>query len=76
MFVGRLVAVCGVLAWYSWLWTLEEIAYPETVLIDTPTWVAHIVLPIAFAIISYRFVVGVIMQIAGVDPADAAGEQD
>lgn len=69
-------AVCGVLAWHSWRWTLDEIAYPETVLFDTPTWVVHIVLPVAFAIIAYRFVVAVVMDIAGVEIEDLAGERD
>lgn len=69
-------AVCGVLAWYAYRWTLIEIEFAETVLIDTPKWIAHIVLPASFAIISYRFIVGVIMQIAGVDEGDVAGEKD
>jgi TRAP-type C4-dicarboxylate transport system permease small subunit len=51
--------VCAVIAWQSWRYIQVEIEYEDTVLISTPAWVAHIVVPVAFALLSYRFLVGV-----------------
>ena len=51
--------VCAVIAWNSWLYLQIELEYEVTVLttVDAPAWIAHIVLPAAFALISYRFLV-------------------
>ena len=49
--------VCGVIAWNAWRYLQLEIEFEDTVLIDTPAWVAHSVVPVAFALLSYRFVV-------------------
>ncbi len=50
--------VCAVIAWHSWRYIQDAIEYGDTVLDDTPAWVAHIVVPVAFALMSYRFLVG------------------
>ena len=50
--------VCAMVAWHAWRYTQLEIEFEETVLIDTPAWIAHIVVPAAFALLSYRFLVG------------------
>ena len=47
--------MCGVLAWQSWLYLNLTIEFEDTVLIDTPAWIAYSVLPLAFALMSYRF---------------------
>ena len=57
-------AVCGVIAWQSWRYLGLEIEFEDTVLIDTPAWIAHVVLPLAFALISYRFLVLVLKDLA------------
>ncbi len=49
--------VCGVIAWNAWRYLQLEIEFEDTVLIDTPAWVAHLVVPVAFALLSYRFLV-------------------
>ena len=49
--------VCGVIAWNAWRSLQIEIEFEDTVLIDTPAWVAHLVVPVAFALLSYRFLV-------------------
>ena len=49
--------VCGVIAWNAWRYLQIEIEFEDTVLIDTPAWVAHLVVPVAFALLSYRFLV-------------------
>ena len=56
-------AVCAVIAWQAWRYLQLEIEFENTVLIDVPAWIAHSILPAAFALISYRFVVSVIGQV-------------
>jgi TRAP-type C4-dicarboxylate transport system permease small subunit len=51
--------VCAVIAWHAWRYLQLEIEFEETVLADTPAWMAHVVVPVAFALMSYRFLVGV-----------------
>ncbi len=53
-------AVCVVIAWHAWRYLQLEIEFEDTVLVDTPAWVAHIVVPVAFALTGYRFVVAVL----------------
>jgi TRAP-type C4-dicarboxylate transport system permease small subunit len=50
-------AVSGTIAWHSWRYLQLEIEFEDTVLVDTPAWIMHIIVPVAFALISYRFVV-------------------
>ncbi len=49
--------VCAVIAWQAWRYLQLEIEWQETVLIDTPAWIAHAIVPAAFLLIGYRFVV-------------------
>lgn len=51
-------AVCFVIAWHSYRYLQLEIEFQDTVVIDTPAWVAHIIVPVAFALTGYRFLVG------------------
>ena len=55
--------VCGIVAWHAWRYLQLEIEFEDTVLINVPAWVAHLVVPGAFALMSYRFVVSVIREI-------------
>jgi TRAP-type C4-dicarboxylate transport system permease small subunit len=48
-------AMCGVIAWYSTRYILLSIEFEETVLLNTPTWLALGILPVAFALMCYRF---------------------
>ena len=59
--------VCAVVAWHAWRYLQLEIEFGDTVLIDTPAWVAHAVVPVSFAIVAYRFVVSAIKKAVGVD---------
>lgn len=52
--------VCAIIAWHAWRYLALEKEFGDTVLIDTPAWLAHLPVPIAFALMSYRFVVGVL----------------
>jgi TRAP-type C4-dicarboxylate transport system permease small subunit len=50
-------AVCAVIAWHAWRYLQVEIEYEDRVLVDMPAWIAHAVVPFAFALISYRFAI-------------------
>lgn len=50
--------VCGVVAWHAWRYLQLEIEFEDTVLVDTPAWYAHLVVPLAFALTGYRLFVG------------------
>jgi C4-dicarboxylate transporter DctQ subunit len=49
--------VCAVIAWHAWRYLALEIEYEDTVLLDLPAWIAHVILPLTFAILAYRFLV-------------------
>jgi C4-dicarboxylate transporter DctQ subunit len=54
--------VCGIIAVQAWRYLQVEIEYEVTVLVDTPAWIAHAIMPAAFALISYRFLIDVFSQ--------------
>jgi len=64
--------VCGVIAWQAWRYLQLEIEFEDTVLIDTPAWIAHVVLPAAFMLISYRFAVSVLTDLYALLKGEAA----
>jgi len=47
--------VCGVIAWHSSRYVLLSIEFEDTVLLDTPAWLVQAILPVAFALMCYRF---------------------
>ena len=55
-------AVCAVIAVHAWRYLQVEIEYGDTVLVDTPAWIAHAIMPAAFGLISYRYLVSVFRQ--------------
>lgn len=57
--------VCAVIAWQAWRYLQLEIEFDETVLVDKPAWIAHAVVPVAFLVISYRFIVSVAATLFG-----------
>jgi len=57
--------VCAVIAFQAWRYLQIEIEYEDTVLVETPAWIAHVILPLAFALISYRFAVLAIKKFVG-----------
>ncbi len=67
-------AVSGVIAWHTWRYLQLEIEFEEQVLIDTPAWIAHLIIPLAFGLISYRFVVGAGREIIELS-LDVKGEE-
>lgn len=59
-------AVCAVVAVHAWRYLQIEIEYEDTVLIDTPAWIAHAIMPAAFLLIAYRFLVAVLLQLGAI----------
>lgn len=59
--------VCAVIAWHAWRYLQLEIEFGDTVLVDTPAWMAHIVIPLGFAVVSYRFIVSAVRKALGLD---------
>ena len=59
--------VCAVVAWHAWRYLQLEIEFGDTVLVDTPAWIAHIVIPLGFAVVSYRFIVSAVRKALGLD---------
>jgi TRAP-type C4-dicarboxylate transport system permease small subunit len=55
--------ICAAIAWQTWRYLQIEIEYQDTVLVNIPAWIAHSILPAAFALISFRFMVLVIKQV-------------
>jgi len=65
--------VCAMLAVQAWRYLQIEAEYEFTVLIDTPAWIAHAVMPISFALIACRFLVDVLRQVSNLLYAEKAG---
>ncbi len=47
--------MCGILAWHSWRYVQLTIEFEDTVLSSFPAWIAYTLLPLSFALMSYRF---------------------
>lgn len=54
--------VCIVIAWHAARYTLLEVEFGDTVLLDTPAWLVHAVVPVAFLLVAWRFLVLVAKQ--------------
>lgn len=48
-------AVCGVVAWHSFRYVRLAAEFQETVLLGTPAWIVQGILPLAFALMTWRF---------------------
>ena len=51
--------VCAVIGWHAYRLIREEISWGDTIFTDVPLWILHAIVPAAFVLISYRFVVRV-----------------
>jgi len=47
--------VAGFLTWAAWLFIRSEIQFGTTRLLSLPSWIWNIIFPIAFALITFRF---------------------
>lgn len=67
--------MCGFLAWHSWRYVQLVIEFEDTVLIDFPAWIAYSLLPLSFALMSYRFVLSCGSDIVRTVRPDEEGAQ-
>ena len=52
-------AVCAVIAWQAYRYLQLEIEFEDSVLLDVPAWLAHVIVPLSFGLVAYRFLVQV-----------------
>ena len=52
--------VCAMIGWQAYRLVREEISWGDTVLGDVPLWIIHAIVPLAFLLISYQFLVRVL----------------
>lgn len=55
--------VCGVVAWHSVRYIGVTLDFDDRVLLDTPAWMVHGVLPVAFVLMSYHFSVAAVRHL-------------
>jgi TRAP-type C4-dicarboxylate transport system permease small subunit len=65
--------VCFVIAWHAWRYLQLEIEFGDTVLIETPAWAVHLIVPIAFVLTGYRFLVAAGARTLGREIDEEAG---
>ena len=65
--------VCGIIAWQVYRYIQLEIEFEDTVLVDVPAWLVHSIMPIAFVLTGYRFVVNAIRRAAGIERDEEEG---
>lgn len=66
--------VCAMIGWQSYRLVREEISWGDTVLGDVPLWIIHAIVPLAFLLISYQFLVRVLKLAYGLRKPEEAAE--
>lgn len=66
--------MCGLLAWHSWRYVQLTIEFEDSLLVDFPAWIAYSLLPLSFALMSYRFVLSCGGEVVRVFRPDEAAE--
>lgn len=67
--------ICGLLAWQSWRYVQLAREFGDTVLIDVPAWLVYGIMPLAFALMTWHFLVAAInesLRLAGVNRNEPA----
>lgn len=54
--------VCAIVSWQSYRYLQLEIEFQDTILMDTPAWIVHAVVPFGFAVTAYRFLIGALKK--------------
>jgi TRAP-type C4-dicarboxylate transport system permease small subunit len=67
--------ICAIVGWQAFLLVREETSWGEFVIGDVPLWIAHSIVPLAFFLISYRFLVRVFRLLHGIFRPETAGVQ-
>jgi TRAP-type C4-dicarboxylate transport system permease small subunit len=56
--------VTGTMTWYAWAFVADSRSFGDVLLGDSPAWVFQVILPVGFGLISYRYLVRAVQQIA------------
>ena len=70
---GFAAVVCAFIAWHAFRYLRLEYQYGDTVLLETPAWLAHGIVTVAFALTAWRFLVGALRRAAGRDGDEEKG---
>lgn len=62
--------ICGLLAWHSWRFVSQSREFEDTLLGNMPAWWFQVVMPVAFALMSWRY-----LCLLGVDIVTLVGGQ-
>ena len=62
---GFTASMCGLLAWHSVRFLQITIEMEDTILVDIPSWIAYGILPVAFLLMCYRFLISFVKGIGG-----------
>lgn len=57
--------ICAALAWYSWVFVRDSREFGDTLLGDLPAWWFQLIMPVAFALITYRYVLRALAALRG-----------
>jgi len=57
--------ICAALAWYSWVFVRDSREFGDTLLGDLPAWWFQVIMPVAFALIAYRYVLRALAALRG-----------
>lgn len=63
--------VCAVIGWQAYRLIREEMSWGDTIFTDIPLWTMHAIVPLAFLLISYQFVVRVARLVFGLARPEA-----
>jgi TRAP-type C4-dicarboxylate transport system permease small subunit len=66
-------AVSAVLAWYSAAFVADSREFGDTLLGDLPAWWLQLVMPVAFALMAWQFVVQSIKRLRGAPASTEPG---
>lgn len=66
--------VCAMIAWQAYRLVREEVSWGDTVLGDVPLWIIHAIVPLAFLLISYQFLLRIVKLAYGLAKPAEAGE--
>jgi TRAP-type C4-dicarboxylate transport system permease small subunit len=48
-------AICAVIGWHAYRLIREEMGWGDTIFTDVPLWLLHAIVPLAFLLLSYQF---------------------
>jgi TRAP-type C4-dicarboxylate transport system permease small subunit len=64
-------AVSAALAWYAWVFVSDSAEFGDTLLGDIPAWWLQAVMPVAFALMAWQFLVQAVKRLRGAPAAEA-----